>query len=281
MPMRVASWTRWIAPAALAAGIASAAAQQSFYERFRSNNARMSELQPAMVTPLVAADPRLIQYARLSVASQYTPAGTHTVNFGNARGLGVIAGRRFEFDYIPPPYIEHNTATAADGTGDTCLAGKVRIASGNAEHGNFDIAATLNHSFATGSYKNGTATDTPTLAGVFGFHRRFDLIAALGGTLPTGKISAQGRTLVWNTAAQAHASRMLWLEFENNATFYFSGSHDGLMQNFVTPAAFFVPRSKSWKSTHAYTVWAAGMQIATSGFHTCNHNLISEMRIVF
>ena len=54
-----------------------------------------------------------------------------------------------------------------------------------------------------------------------------------------------------------------------------------MTENFVTPAAFYVVRSKNWKPTHAFLVFDGGMQIATSGFHPCNHNLISEMRILF
>jgi hypothetical protein len=183
---------------------------------------------------------------------------------------------------MPPPYIQHNLATAKDGLGDTSLVGKVRIASGNAQHGNFDVAALLSHSFATGTYKNGAATDifTPTLAACRGFGH-FNLQSALGGTMPTGKIAAQGRSIAWNALTQVHASPHVWLELSNNATFYFSGSHDGLMQNFVTPAAFYVVRRKEWKPAHPVYIFVGGMQMATSTFHTYNHNLISEMRILF
>jgi hypothetical protein len=183
---------------------------------------------------------------------------------------------------MPPPYIQHNLATARDGLGDTSLVGKVRIASGNAEHGNFDLAAILSHSFATGTYKNGAATDsfTPTLVGCRGF-RHFNLQSALGGNLPTGKIAAQGRTIIWNALTQVHASAHVWFGLNDNATFYFSGSRDGKMQNFLTPAAFYVVRRKEWKSAHAALLFAGGMQIASSNFHTCNHNLISEMRVLF
>jgi hypothetical protein len=261
------------------AGLASA--QQSFVERFTAHNATMNKLQPAMVTPLVAPDPRLIQYAKFSVAHQYTPAGTETVNWGNNRGAGIIVGNRFEFDVMPPPYIQHNSS-AIDGFGDTAVSGKVRIASGNAEHGNFDVAAVLSHCFATGSHKNGAATDafTPTLVGGYGY-RRFDVISSLGGTLPTGKIAQQGRTIAWNSLVQAHATRQMWFEVENNSTFFLEGPRDGKMQNFITPAAFYVARSREWKPTHPFFIFDTGMQIATSGFHTYNHNLIAEMRLIF
>jgi hypothetical protein len=267
--------------AAVAAGARLAPAQESAYERFRANNHTAAEVQPSLVTPLVAADPRLVQYERLSFSSQRTSTGTRTTSYGNGRGAGVIVANRFEFDWMAPAYIQHNSS-AADGFGDTSLVGKVRIASGNAQHGNFDVAAILAHCFATGSYKNGAVTDsfTPTLAAAYAF-RRYDAIFTLAGTLPTGKIAAQDRSIAWNSLVQAHVTKKAWFEVENNATYYFAGSHDGKMQNFVTPAAFYVLRRKDWSPTHSFLVFDCGMQIATSGFHTYNHNLIAETRFMF
>jgi len=256
-------------------------AQQSFAERFTAHNTTMTAFQPALITPLVGADPRLIQYARFSVAHQYTPAGTETISYGNNRGGGIFIGKRFEFDVLPPPYIVHNSS-AQDGIGDTATVLKYRIASGNAENGNFDIAASIGHCFATGSHKNGAASNsfTPTLIGAYAFHR-FDVISSIGGTLPTSKTDTQGRSIAWTALAQAHATRHVWFEVENNATYYIGGIRDGKMQNFITPAAFYVVRPKEWKATHPYFIIDVGMQIATSSFHTYNHNLISETRIIF
>jgi hypothetical protein len=255
--------------------------QQSFAARFAAHNSEMTALQPAMVTPLVAADPRLIQYVRLAASHEYSAARTETVNYGNARGAGIIAANRFEFDWLPPPYIQHNSA-AIDGFGDTSLAVKYRVASGDSENGNFDVAAILVHSFATGSHDNGAATGAfvPTLVAVQDFHR-FAAISSLSGTMPTGKIALQGRTIAWNALSQFHATPHVWFEIENNATFYFAGSHDGKMQNFITPAAFYTARRKDWKPAHPFALFACGMQVATSGFHTYNHNLVSEMRVLF
>lgn len=259
----------------------AAAAQTPFYAHLSTHNAEMTKLQPAMITPIVAPDPRLIQYYRVSVAHQYTSIGTETTNYGNARGGGIIVMRRFEFDLMPAPYIQHNSSTA-DGFGDTSFLGKVRLASGNAEHGNFAVAAMLAHCFATGTKTNGGRTDsfTPTLATDYTF-RRMSFISGVAGTLPTGKIAAQGRTINWNEDAQFHASTHVWLELENNATFYFAGTHDGQMQNFVTPGAYYVLRPKEWAPTHPFFIFDTGMQIATSGFHTYNHNWISEVRVLF
>ena len=271
----------FIVTATLVSDVHSSSAQQSFGKRFSAHNSAMTALQPAFITPLVAPDPRLIQYAKLSFSNEYTSTGTQTVNYGNSRGLGIIGGNRFEFDYIPPPYVQHNSS-AIDGFGDTAAVVKYRIASGNAEHGDFEISAILNRCFATGGHKNGAATDTygPALAAGF-THKKVDVISSLGGTMPTGKIATQGRTITWNALTQAHANPHVWLEIENNATFNFAGSHDGKVQNFVTPAAFYVVRSKEWKPTHPFLIFDCGMQIATSSFHTYNHNLISEIRVLF
>jgi hypothetical protein len=73
----------------------------------------------------------------------------------------------------------------------------------------------------------------------------------------------------------------VWLELENNATFYVGGDRNGKKQNFVTPAVFYVLRRKEWKPTHPFLIFDGGMQIATSGFHAYNHNLISKARILF
>lgn len=157
--MRILRLISMMVAAVLWMGRTSLVAQPSQWERFRAHNAEVAGLQPAMVTPLVAADPRLIQYVRLAVSHEYAAAGNETVTYGNGRGAGMIAFRRFEFDVMPPPYIQHNS-TARDGFGDASAAMKVRVASGNAEHGNFDVAASLIHCFATGSHTNGARTDS-------------------------------------------------------------------------------------------------------------------------
>jgi hypothetical protein len=278
---RIRAITFLILATASVTGASLVCAQQG-YTGFFAHNTSMSALQPSLVTPLVTADPRLVQYARIAFSNEYTAARTQTVNYGNGRGIGVIVGNRLEADYFPPSFIQHNVATSKNGLSDTSALVKVRVASGDAKLGKFEIAALLGHSFATGTYKNGAMTDTfsPTLVGGYSF-QRYSVITSLGGVMPTGKIAVQGRSIAWNALVQARAAKHIVLEVENNATFYFRGSHDGKMQNFVTPGTFYIVRPKRWGSTHPYLVFAEGMQIATSSFHTYNHNLISEVRILF
>jgi hypothetical protein len=242
----------------------------------------MLALQPTWPTPIVETDPRMTQYYRFAFSNQYTAAGTQTVSYGNARGGGIVAWDRVEFDILTPPYIQHNS-TAADGFGDSAVFVKARIVSANADHGNYILTASGSHTFATGSAKNGALTDCwlAQLAGGKGLTKRIDVESALNGGMPTGKIAAQGRTIGWNALTQIHLTPHTWFELENNATFYFAGSHDGKMQNFVTPGAFYIYKRKEWEPAHPYLVFDAGMQIATSRFHTYNHNTIAEMRVLF
>jgi hypothetical protein len=267
--------------AALFAQSPALPAQQSFTASFRSHNAAMASLQPVMAGMLMTPNPRLSQSMRFSFSHERTSVGTGTESYGDGHGVGVLVGKHLELDAVQPPYVRHSNGTG-DGFGDASIGGKFRIASGNPEHGNFIVTAILNERFATGSHKNGAATNSysPTLAGGLAFNR-LAVISTLGGSLPTGKIAEQGRSITWNAVMEGHATRHLWLEVENNATYYLAGRRDGLMQNFITPSAFYSARRKEWEPTHPYTVFALGMQIATSEFHTYNHHLGAEMRLVF
>ena len=75
----------------------------------------------------------------------------------------------------------------------------------------------------------------------------------------------------------AHTS----FDVEENAAWFKGGAIDGKEQNFLTPAGYYVVRRRGWEPTHAVVVFDAGMQIATSNFHLYDHNLTTEMRILF
>jgi hypothetical protein len=234
------------------------------------------------MSPLIQSDARLAQSARISFSNFRTPTGTQTTNYGNYHTMGFLIGDRVQANFIAPPYVQNNSATAKDGFGDTQLETKVRMVSGNAAHGNFAMTGKLTWNIATGSQKNGAATSylSPTLLAGRGWSR-FNVQTALSGGLPTGKIALQGRQIEWDLTGQVHPEANLWLDVENNANFRIGGPYDGKVQNFVTPAAFYVVRRKAWKPTHAIFVPGVGMQIAASRFHTFNHNLIPELRILF
>lgn len=267
--------------AAFVASASATFAQQSFYERFRAHNESMAAVQPTWMGPLIQTDSRLAQAVRVSVSNSYAP-GEHTVNYGNSHGVGLIVGDRIQLNLQPPPYMQNHSATFKNGFSDSVEEVKFRIASGNAEHGNFTVTAYLAYSFPTGSHLNGqrSGASNPLLAAGRAFGR-FNVQSTLGGTLPTGKIAEQGRSIEWNALAQVQATGHVWLDVENNATFNYGGPYDGKTQNFITPAAFYMVRRKDWGPRHPVWVLNAGMQIATSGFYLYNHNLISEMRMLF
>ena len=257
-------------------------APSTFVQRFLAHTYEMGKIQPVSTTPFVLPDPRLVQYARFAVSHQYTQTGTQTVNYGSAHGGGVILYHRFQLDFAPPSYIVHNSAVK-DGSSDATLLVKWRVASSGPAHHNYVVTADLAKSWATGSYSNGSRTGvfTPIVAAAKGFGNKNYILSSLSGTLPTGKIKTQGRTIMWNEAYQGHPISWFWIDVEDNATFYKGGTNDGKMQNFLTPGFYIVLKRKSWAPTHPFISVGEGMQIATSSYHAYNHNLISDFRFVF
>ena len=241
----------------------------------------MTDVQPTWMGPLIQSDSRLGQGIKVSVSNANAP-GAQIVSYGNNKGFSTIAARRFQFDFNPPSYFRNHSATQKDGFGNAATQVKYRIASGNAEHGNFAVTAILYRNFTPGSNQNAMLTGAyfPKLAVGKAFGR-FNMQTVVNGVLPTGKTALQGRAVEWNLTAQVHASGHVWFDVENNAAFILGGPCDGKKQNFVTPAAFYMLRRKEWQPTHPALVFAMGMQIATSSFHMYNQNLVTEMRILF
>jgi hypothetical protein len=274
----------WISLALTTACIASpgaSTAQQSPLERFREHNAQMTSVQPSWMGPLIQSDPRLAQAVKLSVSNSQSPSA-QVISYGNNHGVSVVAFRRFQFDFIPPSFFRNHSPVLKDGFGNAATQVKYRIASGNEEHGNFALTAIVTHGFAPRAYQNGVLSSyySPRLAAGMAFGR-FNVQSTLGGFLPTDKVSAQGRAIEWNTTAQVHPARNVWIDVEDNVAFNIGGAFDGTTQNFVTPAAFYLARRGDWGPRHPAYIFGTGMQIATTTFHQYNHNLITEMRILF
>jgi len=267
--------------ATLVAGTLTASAQESLYERFRGHNAAMAEVQPSWMGPLVQSDSRLTQAMRISYSNAYAP-GAQVMSFGNNHGFSLLAARRFQFDLNPPSFFRNHSALLKDGWGNAATQVKYRIASGNADHGNYALTGIVTRSFTPGSQQNAALTgayNTRVAAGrAWG---PFNLQTTFGAVLPTGKVDAQGRIIEWNVTGQAHPNPHVWLDVEDNAAWIKGGPLDGEAQNFLTPAAFYMIKRRDWQPTHGVVVFNAGMQIATSRFHLYNHNLIAEMRVLF
>jgi hypothetical protein len=204
------------------------------------------------------------------------------VSYGNGHGVSLLALNRFQFDIDQPSYITGNPFATKDGFGDVVFQVKGRLASGNAEHGNYAITAILAMDLPTGSNGNGALTTVyvPKLAAGKAF-RRFNLQTVVNGVLPTGKIAAQGRVIEWNTTAQFHLADRWFLDLEENAAWNLLGPFNGQTQNFLTPAAFYRLRHREWMGNGRVVMLGSGFQEATTHFHPYNHNLIVETRVLF
>lgn len=267
----------------LLASASSLCAQDNFFQKWQARATQAQSKQPSWSVPLFAPYPMLIQVFRFDAMRQITPTGTSTWNYGSNRGLNLIPGFNSEFDVYNPPYFQHNSKTT-DGFGDMAFLYKYRILTADQKHGSYMLSMQLVATIPTGDHANGStdASVSPTLLAGKGIGK-FDVISSLGGTLPTGDTLKLGRTVAWNTTAQYHLGKYLWPEVESNATYFFGGKNDGKSQNFITPGittSRFKFRPKDPRSRTGLAV-GTGMQIATSHFHTYNHQLIFTTRLIF
>jgi hypothetical protein len=256
----------------------AARAQQRFIARWQARVTDTQAAQPHWVTPLATVTPRLEQEFRSDFDREITSPHTDTWIYGNGKGLELIPERHIELLFNVPPYIQHNSPTAKDGFGDTVLLMKYRLFARNEQHGNAIVTAFFGGSIPTGSYSNGStdAAISPTLAFGKGY-RRADFQSTIGATLPVANSNKLGRPIAWNTALQYKIGEHLWPETEFNTTFYEGGPHDGQVQNFITPGIV-----GHWKLHNRLGLTlGAGMQIATSGYHAYNHNLVLSARLPF
>jgi hypothetical protein len=268
----------------LAATPGTLLSQDNFFAKWESRTSATQAKQPSWPPPLVSPYPMLIQVFRADFTRQITPTLTSTWNYGAARGLNLVPGFNSEVDVYYAPYLQHNTPKVRDGFGDVGFLYKYRILSRNEKDGNYMLSAQLTATIPTGSYSNGSpdSSVSPTLLSGKGFGK-LDVISCLGGTLPTEETNKVGRSIAWNTTAQYHLSKWVWPELESNATWFFAGKNNGKMQNFLTPGIVF-SRFKFHPSDQASrtgVAFGAGMQIATSQFHTYNHELAFTSRIIF
>jgi hypothetical protein len=268
----------------LAATPVTLLSQDNFFAKWESRTTATQAKQPSWPPPLVSPYPMLIQVFRADFTRQITPTQTSTWNYGAGRGLNLIPGFNSEVDVYYAPYLQHNTPKVKDGFGDVGFLYKYRILSKNEKDGNYMLSAQLSATIPTGSYSNGSpdSSISPTLLAGKGFGK-LDVISCLGGTLPTEETNKVGRSIAWNTTAQYHLSKYVWPELESNATWFFAGKNNGKMQNFLTPGILFskFKLRPSDETSRAGVAFGAAMQIATSQFHTYNHELAFTSRLVF
>jgi len=263
----------------------STPSSDGFFARWAARTSATQAKQPIWPVPLVTTYTGLIQVARTDFLRQIAPARTDTWNYDNSKGVNLVPWARTELAVDLPPYIQHNTK-AVDGWGDFSFLVKYRIASGNAQNGNYTLSAWALTTVPTGQAKNGStnASVQPNVGAGKGFGN-LDVQSTIGATLPTGApaTTATGRPILWNTVAQYRIAKIFWPELESNATFYKGGPNDGKTQEFITPGIIigkcaFHPANPKSRPGLAF---GAGMQIASSKLHTYNHELVTTARFVF
>jgi len=273
--MRKAFWF-WIV-AVLAPSMVSA--QDGYFADWFARVDQTKDEQPHWVTPIATTTPRLEEEYRYDQLWQTNAKGVTTDNYDGGKGLELIPLEKVEVIFNVPPYLAHHDPNVSDGFGDLAFLVKYRLLSANEKHGNYILTAFLGWSLPTGQYKNGAlhAVITPTLAYGKGLGN-FDVQGTFGVGLPIADTNLVGRNYVWNNTFQYRVFRKLWPEVEMNSTFFQDGKNDGQKQNFATPGLV-IGRLHFWGRV-GFT-FGAGYQIATTHFHTSNHNAILSIRFPF
>src|SRR5579864_4260680 len=256
-----------------------ATAQDDYFSDWFNRVDKTKDEQPHWVTPLATTTPRLEEEFRYDQIWQVNAKGVTTNNYDGGKGLELIPTDKVEVIVNAPPYLVHNNPAVHDGLGDVAFLVKYRLLSQNEENGNYILTAFLGWSVPTGTYSNGArhAVITPTIAYGKGI-RDFDVQGTFGIGLPTGDTDITGRTYAWNNTFQYRVFRKFWPEVELNSSFIQDGKNDGKKQNFVTPGLL-MGRFRLWGRV-GFT-FGGGFQIATTHYHTSNHNGILSIRFPF
>ncbi len=268
---------------ALLASSASLCAQQSFFGHWEQRASATQARQPAWPPPLVTGYVGLIQVARTDFIRQTSSNLTQSWSLDGGKGLNLIPLADTELDINLPPYLLHSVPTVTNGAGDMSFLLKYRVLAGGAEHGNYVLSTFLSSTIPTGSYTNGSpdATVSPNV-GVGKGIGRFDVQSTLGASLPVEDTAKLGRTILWNTAIQAHIAKYFWPEVEFNTTYFKGGPNDGKNRTFATPGLLVARKFHPNEARSRLGLCVgAGEQIATSSFHSYNHEIAVTTRLLF
>lgn len=257
--------------------------QDNFFSNWEHRTSATQVKQPAWPPPLITTYVGLIQVERTDFIRQTASNHVETWNIDGGKGLNLIPIANTEIDTNLPGYFEHSSPTVRNGAGDMSFVLKYRFLAGNAAHGSYVLSAFLSSTIPTGSYKNGSAdaTVSPNI-GVGKGIGRFDVQSTLGASLPVKDTATLGRTIAWNTAVQAHVMKYFWPEVEFNATYFKGGPNDGRNQTFATPGLLFTHKLRPAEAKSRLGICVgAGEQIATSHFHSYNHEIAITTRLLF
>jgi hypothetical protein len=257
--------------------------QENFFSSWEQRTTATQSKQPAWPPPLITTFVGLIQVERADFIRQTASNHVETWNLDGGKGLNLIPFANTEIDTNLPGYFLHDSPAVKNGAGDMSFVLKYRFLAGNASHGNYVVSSFLSGTIPTGSYKNGgaDATVSPNIGVGKGFGW-FDVQSTLGASLPVMDTATLGRTIAWNTAMQAHVAKYFWPEVEFNSTYYKGGANDGKNQTFATPGMLFTHKLRPAETKSRLGICVgAGEQIATSHFHSYNHEIAVTTRLIF
>lgn len=233
--------------------------------------------QPNWVTPLITASANLEEAVIYDISRKLPSDGIPLVTAGSNRGIQFVPVGNLQITFATTPYLFHNNTHIEDGFGDTQFSLKYRIVSGNEHHGNYALSFATGASVPTGSYQNGQHSGTiiPTVLGEKAWGP-FNVQSTIGIQLPVSDTHFTGQTYSSNSAFQFRLAHRFWPEVENNFVGSKGGPSDGKKQNFLMPGVL-VGRFPLTPNT-AFT-FGVGMQIATTSYHTYNHNIVFSVRL--
>ena len=254
-------------------------AQGGYFSGWFARVDKTKDEQPHWITPVATTTPRLEEEYRYDQFWQVNAKGVTTNNYDGGKGLELIPCEKVEVIFNIPPYIAHNNTTVKDGWGDVAFLVKYRLLSGNEQRGKYILTAFFGLSYPTGQFSNGAPHPviTPTISYGKGFGN-FDVQGTAGVQLPTADTRTLGRAVAWNNAFQYRVFRKIWPEVELNSTFFQDGKNDGMKQNFVSPGLLL---GRFRLAGRVGFTFGGGYQIATTHFHTTNHNAILTVRFPF
>jgi hypothetical protein len=277
-----------IASALLFALLATTAANaqnlaHGILHEIESAPAQAKAVQPDMACPFLVFCPFLSNGNKEQFTRQKLSTGAQPWNLGGGFGPLFILTPRMLVAPTIPKYVINDNPRLRNGFGDAAVMTQLRLFSGNKDHGNYTLDLAMQHTWPTGNARNGnpSATSTYWLAGGKAV-KAFNVQSSLGRTSPAAAgIATLGHPIAWNTAFQYRATKLLWMDFESNTTFFRGGAHAGLTQSFVTPGIIARGIHPRFFPARNRLVFGAAMEVATTRFHTSNHNLILDWKFSF
>jgi hypothetical protein len=253
--------------------------QDNFVDKWLERSDKAKDEQPHWMTPVATTTPRLEQEYRYDQLWNVNTKGITTDSYDGGKGFEFIPMDKVQISFNLPQYLDHNVSTAKNGFGDEAFLVKYRVASADEKHGNYIMTIFFGWSIPTGSYSNGAIHPvfTPTFAYGKGY-KNFDAQGTFGVGLPSGDVWKLGQTYSWNNAFQYKVGKYIWPEVEVNSSFISGGPNSGKKQTFITPGLIF-GRYKTIGRVKA--VFGGGYQVATTHYHTTNHNGIVTVRFPF